>query len=100
MYLQMILFYLNFFYITDFKNETFIVLSLMLLPHLKTSSLNGVKKNGFNPKKIKYVPNVESQMLSVEVGLGITIAGSLSGLHNNPLLKSIELNTSHHIYIV
>lgn len=88
------------FDIVDFKNETFIVLSPSSVPTAKDSFFQWCKENGFTPNNIQYVPNVESQMLSVEVGLGVTIADSLLRLHNNPLLRSIELNTSHNIVIV
>jgi len=88
------------FDISDFKNETFIILSPSSVPSTKDSFFEWCKENGFTPSNVQYVRNVESQMLSVEVGLGVTIADSLSKLHNHPLLRSIELNTSHNIVIV
>jgi DNA-binding transcriptional LysR family regulator len=88
------------FDISDFKDETFIVLSPGSVPTAKDSFFLWCKENGFTPNKVKYVPNVESQMLSAEVGLGVTIADSLFRLNSNPLLRSIELNTSHNIVMV
>lgn len=86
--------------INDFKDETFIVLSPNIIPTTRDNFFSWCKENGFSPKKIKTVPNVESQMLSVEVGLGVTIADSLFRLYNNPAIRNIELNTSQNSYIV
>ena len=55
--------------ISMFENETFIVLAPSALPAVKDSFFEWCKANNFSPKNIKYVPNVESQMLSVEAGL-------------------------------
>lgn len=86
--------------IDDFQDETFIVLSPSVIPTARDNFFTWCKENGFSPKKIKNVPNVESQMLSVEVGLGVTIADSLFRLYNNPTISNIELNTSQNSYIV
>lgn len=88
------------FSVSDLEDETFLVISPDAIPPSKDSFFEWCQENGFTPKKIKYVPNAESEMLCVEAGLGICIADSLNRLHNNPLLKSIELNTSHNIIIV
>jgi DNA-binding transcriptional LysR family regulator len=85
------------FDLSDFKDETFIILSPEALPGVKDSFYKWCEENGFTPKNVKYAPNVESQMLSVEVGIGITIGDPYLRLYNNPLIKSIELNTSHNI---
>ncbi|MDS0526012.1 LysR family transcriptional regulator substrate-binding protein [Clostridium sp. SHJSY1] len=84
----------------DLNDETFIVLSSDVFPKAKDIFFLWCKENNLSPKKIKYVPNVESQMLSVELGLGITIADSLFRLYNNSTIRSIKLNTSHNSYIV
>ncbi|OOM73467.1 HTH-type transcriptional regulator CynR [Clostridium puniceum] len=86
--------------IHDFEDETFIVLSPSVIPTSTYNFSTWCKKNGLSPKKIKSVPNVESQMLSVEVGLGVTIADSLFRLYSNSQICNIELNTSHNSYIV
>lgn len=86
--------------ISDFNDETFIVLSPEVIPQPKDKFFEWCNENGLSPKNVKTVPNVESQTLSVEVGLGITIADEVNKLHSNPLLKSIELNTYHNICIV
>lgn len=86
--------------ISNFENETFIVLAPSALPSVRDSFFVWCKENSFSPKNIKYVPNVESQMLSVEAGLGVTLADSLFRLNVNPNLKSFELKTSHNILIV
>jgi DNA-binding transcriptional LysR family regulator len=86
--------------IHDFENETFLVLSPSVIPTARDNFFIWCKENGFEPKKIKIVPNVESQMLSVEVGLGVTIADSLFKLYNNSMVSSIELSTSQDSHIV
>lgn len=86
--------------IHDFEDETFIVLSPSIIPTARDNFFSWCKENGFSPQKIKIVPNVESQMLSVEVGLGVTIADSLFRLYNNPMIRYIELDTSHNIHMV
>jgi len=86
--------------ISSFEDEMFIVLAPSALPSVRDSFFEWSRKNNFNPKNIKYVPNVESQMLSVEAGLGVTLADSLFRLNLNPNLRSFELKTSHNILIV
>lgn len=83
------------FTITDFKDETFIQLSPNVIAPCKDCFFKWCEENGFTPKKIKYAPNVESQMLSVEVGLGITIGDSL-----NITLCSKVLNLIHLIIFI
>lgn len=87
------------FNLSDFNDDTFISIDPNAVPPSNYSFFEWCKENGLNPKKVKYVPNVESQMLSVEVGFGITIADSLNKMYTNPLLKSFELKTSHNIFI-
>jgi DNA-binding transcriptional LysR family regulator len=85
---------------TDFEDETFLVLSQDVFPTAKDNFFRWCKENGLNPKKIQYVPNVESQTLSVEAGLGVVVADSIFRLHTNPLIRAVELNTSHNVCIL
>ncbi|NTV90526.1 MAG: LysR family transcriptional regulator [Clostridiales bacterium] len=85
---------------SDFKDETFLSVSPAVMPAAYKNIIEWSEKNGFTPKKIQYYPTVESLMLSVEVGLGVAIGDSLLRIHNSPLIRSIELNTSHSVFIV
>lgn len=88
------------FSITDLKDETFISLAPDIMPSADKSIANFWEKNGFYPKKMHYVPNVESLMLSAEVGLGVAFGDTLLRLCSSSLLRNFELNTSHNIYLV
>jgi DNA-binding transcriptional LysR family regulator len=84
----------------DFKDETFIILSESVIHTSRDDFFSWCNQNRFSPQNVKSVPNVESQMLSVEVGLGVTIADSLFRLYTNPMIRHIELDTSHNIYML
>lgn len=88
------------FSITDLQDETLISLAPDIMPSADKSIADFWEKNGFYPKRMHYVPNVESLMLSAEVGLGVAFGDTLLRLCNSPLLRSFELNTSHNIYLV
>lgn len=88
------------FNLSSLKDELFFVLSSTAFPNAKDYFFKWCKENNITPNRIQYVPNVESEMLSVEAGLGVTIADSIFRLHTNPLIREIELNTSHNIFVV
>lgn len=69
--------------LSDLKNENFVVISRDESPRAFDSIINLCRKYGFTPKIVKQLPNVESMLLSVEYGLGITLIDSNVRLFNN-----------------
>ncbi|MFV0441645.1 MAG: LysR family transcriptional regulator [Lachnospirales bacterium] len=57
----------------DFKNENFIMLSRESSPNAVDSIIALCNSNGFSPKISRYVPNVESMILSIEADLGVGV---------------------------
>lgn len=82
------------------KDEVFFILSPVASPAAKNCYFEWCQQNGIQANKVQYLPNVESEILSVEAGLGVTIADTIFRLNSNPLVRGIELSTSHNIYMV
>ncbi len=59
--------------LSDFKDETFILLERDESPNGYDGVLEQCKKHGFVPRKIRHMPNVESQLLTIESGEGVTL---------------------------
>lgn len=57
----------------DMRDEGFVMISREESPHSFDSSVSLCLAHGFSPNIIKQMPNVESVLLSVESGVGITL---------------------------
>jgi DNA-binding transcriptional LysR family regulator len=62
--------------IKDLKDENFVIISRDESPKGFDSIMNLCKMNGFEPKIVKQLPNVESVLLCVEAGVGIALFDS------------------------
>jgi DNA-binding transcriptional LysR family regulator len=67
----------------DVKDEPFVMISRDESPKGFDGIISLCKKHGFRPNIVKQLPNVESLMLCVEMGLGITLLDSNIRLHDN-----------------
>lgn len=75
----------------DIKNEDIIIISRDESPKGFDSIISICKKHGFTPNIIKQLPNIESVLLCVESGMGITLLDSKIRFHNNDNLKFFEI---------
>ncbi len=75
----------------DIKNEDFIMISRDECPKGFDSIISICKKYGFTPNIVKQLPNIESVLLCVESGLGITLFDSNIRLYNNDNLKFFRI---------
>lgn len=77
--------------LSDFKDDNFVVISREESPQGFDAVISLCKKNGFVPKIIKHLPNAESLLLCVEVGLGVTVMDGNVRMFNNQRIKQITL---------
>ncbi|MCM8711201.1 LysR substrate-binding domain-containing protein [Clostridium sp. SYSU_GA19001] len=75
----------------DVKAEDFVLISRDESPKGFDSVIAVCRKHGFTPNVVKQLPNVESLLLSVELGLGITILDSSVRIHNKNELKFYKI---------
>lgn len=59
--------------LSDFKDESFVVLSREETPNGFDGIIAICRQHGFTPKIAKFVPNIESLILSVETGIGVAL---------------------------
>ncbi|GAU76383.1 LysR family transcriptional regulator [Fusibacter sp. 3D3] len=59
--------------LSDFKAETFIMLEREESPNGYDDVIALCKSYGFVPRKVRHMPNVESQLLTIEAGEGIAL---------------------------
>ncbi len=57
----------------DLRDEGFVMISREESPRVFDSSIALCRAHGFAPNIIKQMPNVESVLLSVESGVGVTL---------------------------
>lgn len=74
----------------DFKDDTFIFISPDDSAIAADNVINSCKSEGFYPK-FKLAPNLETLMLWVESGIGVSVINTDNALINNPNLKMIPL---------
>ncbi|MBU3156637.1 LysR family transcriptional regulator [Clostridium estertheticum] len=75
----------------DFKDENFIMISRHETPNGFDGIISLCRKHGFTPKIVKELPNVESLLLCVESGLGISLVDSNIRMHDNENFKFFKL---------
>lgn len=75
----------------DIKNENFVTLAREESPKGYEGIVNLCKKNGFIPKIVKQLPNVESLLLCVESGIGVALFDSSVRIHNNTNIRAIKI---------
>lgn len=69
--------------IKDLKNENFVIISRDESPRGFDSIMNLCRMNGFEPKIVKQLPNVESVLLCVEAGVGVALFDSQVRYNSN-----------------
>ena len=69
--------------IKDLKDENFVIISRDESPKGFDSIVSLCKMNGFEPKIVKQLPNVESVLLCVEAGVGIALFDSQVRYNSN-----------------
>ncbi|OOM79307.1 HTH-type transcriptional regulator GltC [Clostridium puniceum] len=69
--------------IKDLKDENFVIISRDESPKGFDSIINLCRINGFEPKIVKQLPNVESVLLCVEAGVGIALFDSQVRYNSN-----------------
>ena len=78
--------------VADLIEKDFVMISREESPHGFDGVVGLCKRFGFTPKIVKQLPNIESILLCVEAGMGVTILDSTIRLHNSENFKlySIE----------
>ncbi len=84
---------LNVFVPSEFKEETFILLSRDDSKHAADGAIKFCSKYGFYPK-LKIAPNLNTAMLWVEAGMGLAFTYSNSVAVHNPTMKFIPFKDS------
>lgn len=75
----------------ELKNEDFVLISREESPHGFDGVIKLCQNHGFSPNVVKQLPNVESLLLSVESGIGVSIFDSTIRLHNNSNFKLFKI---------
>ncbi len=84
----------------DFKNEKFIMLSRETSPNAVDSIVVLCNKSGFNPKISRYVPNVESLIISIEADLGVGVIDENVVVSKNAAIKKCSLDINNPISVL
>lgn len=71
----------------DLKDKDFIMISREESPQGFDGIVTLCKEHGFSPNIVKQLPNIESILLCVESGMGVTILDSTIRLHNKENFK-------------
>jgi DNA-binding transcriptional LysR family regulator len=75
----------------DVKDENFVIISRDESPKGFDSIISLCRKNGFTPKIVKQLPNIESLLLCVESGIGIALLDSNIRMHNSDNIKGFKI---------
>lgn len=75
----------------DLRDENFVLISREESPNAFDGVIALCRKHGFTPRIVKQLPNVESLLLSVESGLGVSIFESSIRLFHNENFKFFEV---------
>lgn len=86
-------------YLSDFKEDTFLLISPedSTEPALRVPEL--CKQEGFYPN-IKYAPNLETVMLWVEAGMGVAIINNYNSLSQNSNVRLVPCASLSHFELV
>jgi len=68
--------------VDDLKHRDFVIIDRDESPHGFDGVIKLCKNYGYTPKIVKQLPNVESILLCIEAGMGVTILDSAIRLHN------------------
>ena len=79
----------------DFKDENFVMILRDETPNGFDGVISLCRKHGFTPKIVKELPNIESLLLCVESGLGVTIVDSNIRMHDNENFKFFKLEDDY-----
>lgn len=77
--------------IKDLKDEAFVIISRDESPKGFDGIISICRKNGFTPKIVKQLPNVESVLLCVEMGIGVALFDSKVRIYNGDNLKVFKV---------
>ena len=77
--------------IKDLKEEAFVIISRDESPNGFDAIISICRKNGFTPKIVKQLPNVESVLLCVEMGIGVALFDSKVRISNTDNLKVFKV---------
>lgn len=77
--------------LSDIKDENFVIISRDESPRGFDSIISLCRKNGFTPKIVKQLPNIESLLLCVESGIGIALLDSNIRMHNSDNIKGFKI---------
>jgi len=77
--------------LSDIKDENFVIISRDESPKGFDSIISLCRKNGFTPKIVKQLPNIESLLLCVESGIGIALLDSNIRMHNSDNIKGFKI---------
>jgi DNA-binding transcriptional LysR family regulator len=77
--------------IKDLKDEAFVIISRDESPNGFDAIVSTCRKNGFTPKIVKQLPNVESVLLCVEMGIGVAFFNSKVRISNMDNLKLFKV---------
>lgn len=77
--------------IKDLKEEAFVIISRDESPNGFDAIISICRKNGFTPKIVKQLPNVESVLLCVEMGIGVALFDSKVRISNVDNLKVFKV---------
>lgn len=80
--------------VKDLKDQDFVIISRDESPNGFDAIINLCRKNGFTPKIVKQLPNVESILLCVELGLGAALFDTNVRSHNDNI-KFIKIEDDY-----
>lgn len=81
----------DYVHLSDLKNETFIMVAMSDSERSATLILDGCQKQGFLPK-VKFSPSIQTSMLWVQAGVGVTMLDSRNMLRKYPDIKFLEVD--------
>ena len=77
--------------LADLRDTDFVLISRDESPKGFDSVINQCRLHGFTPHIVKHLPNVESLLLCVESGLGVSLFDTSIRLHNDARFKKFAL---------
>lgn len=77
--------------LSDIRDENFVIISRDESPKGFDSIISLCRKNGFTPKIVKQLPNIESLLLCVESGIGIALLDSNIRMHKSDNIKGFKI---------
>ncbi len=81
--------------IADLKDEAFVIILRDESPKGFDGIVSICRKNGFTPKIVKQLPNVESVLLCVEMGIGVALFDSKVSISNMDNIKVFKVEDDY-----